>query len=171
VRLLTKIYDGIIHGSAVVAGALLVAMMLMIFVDVVLRNLGTQSSSHLFTFTEYFLLMVPCLGAPWLVRERGHVYIEIVLMQLGPGPRRLLLRLVLATCIATCLVLAWYGFEATWTSFRLSEKDSRSFDMPRWLVVGFIPASMALMASEFLRFLIRGESPYAGMPIGEGKAD
>lgn len=170
-RMLAKAYDGLIFGSAAVAGVLLVAMMLMIFADVVLRNLGTQSSSHLFTFTEYFLLMVPCLGAPWLVRERGHVYIEVILMQFSRRLRAAVLKLVLAGCVVTCLVLAWYGFEATWASYLLSEKDSRSFDMPRWLIVGFIPASMALMAIEFLRFLVRGESPYADLQMHDARAE
>lgn len=29
--------------------------------------------------------------------------------------------------------------------------------MPRWMVVGFVPLSFAMMAIEFLRFLVRRE--------------
>ena len=61
-----------------IAGLLIAAMMVIITADVVLRNLGYQSSAHFFTFTEYALLVVPCLGAPWLVREKGHIYVEIL---------------------------------------------------------------------------------------------
>ena len=42
-----------LYGMAWLAGFLMVAMMAMIVVDVVLRNLGYQSSAHFFTFTEY----------------------------------------------------------------------------------------------------------------------
>ncbi len=59
------------------AGFLMAAMMVMITLDVVLRNLGYQSSAHFFTFSEYALLLIPCFGAPWLVREKGHIYVEI----------------------------------------------------------------------------------------------
>ena len=157
-RLIAKAYDAVLYGMAVVAGFLMVAMMVVIFLDVVLRNLGYQSSAHFFTFTEYALLMVPCLGAPWLVREKGHIYIEILLMYLSPRRRRALMRLIGVVCVAVCAVLAWYGFEVAIRDFMLGEKDVRSLDMPRWMVVGFIPLSFAMMAVEFLRFLVRREN-------------
>ena len=146
-----------LYGMAIAAGFLMAAMMVVICLDVVLRNLGYQSSAHFFTFTEYALLAVPCLGAPWLVREKGHIYVEILLMYLKPRARRLLTYAIGVICIAVCAVLAWYGFEVTLRDFMQNEKDVRSLDMPRWMVVGFIPLSFAMMGIEFLRFLVRGE--------------
>jgi C4-dicarboxylate transporter, DctQ subunit len=153
-----KGYDAMLYGMAYVAGFLMAAMMTVIFLDVVLRNLGYQSSSHFFTFTEYGLLVIPCLGAPWLVREKGHVYVEIMLMYLKPRARRAVTKAIGVVCVAVCAVLAWYGFGVTIADFVQNEKDVRSLDMPRWMVVGFIPLSFAMMAVEFLRFLVRGES-------------
>ena len=143
---------------AVMAGCLMAAMMGTIFIDVVLRNLGYQSSAHLFTFTEYALLAIPCLGAPWLVRERGHVYVEILLMTLGPALRRRLIALIGIVCILVCLTLAWYGFEVTLRNYTLNDVDVRSMDMPRWMIVIFIPVAFLMMAIEFARFLWRGEN-------------
>jgi len=64
-----------------------------------------------------------------------------------------------------CLVIAWYGFGVTIADFRGAERDVRSFDMPRWLVVGWIPLAFLMMAIEFARFLWRGEDFLA--PIAE----
>jgi C4-dicarboxylate transporter, DctQ subunit len=158
VRYVVKGYDALLYGMAIVAGFLMAAMLSVIFLDVVLRNLGYQSSAHFFTFTEYALLIVPCLGAPWLVREKGHIYVEIVLMALKPRLRRVLTRVIGAVCIAVCAVLAWYGYSVAINDFLMNEKDVRSLDMPRWMVVGFIPLSFSMMALEFLRFLVRGEN-------------
>ena len=143
---------------AIAAGFLMAAMMTVIFVDVVLRNLGYQSSAHFFTFTEYALLAIPCLGAPWLVREKAHIYVEILLMSLAPRHRRALTWVIGVICVAVCAVLAWYGFGVTLRDFLQNEKDVRSLDMPRWMVVGFIPLAFTMMALEFLRFLVRGEN-------------
>src|SRR5262249_37162285 len=66
-----RLYDGVVYGMAYIAAFLMAAMMVVITLDVILRNLGYQSSAHFFTFTEYALLIVPCLGAPWLAREKG----------------------------------------------------------------------------------------------------
>jgi TRAP-type C4-dicarboxylate transport system permease small subunit len=147
----------LLNGMAWCAGFLIVAMMVVITIDVVVRNLGYQSSGHFFTFTEYALLLVPCLGAPWLVREKGHVYVEIFLMYLDRRARAAMLVLIGLICIAVCALLAWHGFELTLRDYLANEKDVRSLDMPRWMVVGFIPLSFAMMAVEFARFLARRE--------------
>lgn len=157
-RLIAKAYDAVLYGMAVVAGCLMAAMMVVITLDVVLRNLGYQSSAHFFTFTEYALLMVPCLGAPWLVREKGHIYVEILLMYLPPRGRTAFIRLIGVACVAVCAVLAWYGLQVTLADYLASEKDVRSLDMPRWMVVGFIPLSFWMMAIEFARFVLRREN-------------
>jgi C4-dicarboxylate transporter DctQ subunit len=154
-----------LYGMAWIAGLLIAAMMVVITIDVVVRNLGYQSSAHFFSFTEYALLIVPCLGAPWLVREKGHIYVEILLMHLAPVPRRLLTFGIGLACVAICLVMAWYGFEVAWKDFSQAERDVRSFDAPRWMIVGWIPLSFLMMALEFARFLWRREDFLA--PLSE----
>jgi len=60
---MNRAYTWLVNAMAWLAGLLMAAMMLSICIDVIVRNLGFQSSAHLFTFTEYALLIVPCLGA------------------------------------------------------------------------------------------------------------
>lgn len=169
-RALGRAYETLLRGMFAAAGVLLAAVMVSIIVDVTLRNLGTQSSAHLFTFTEYALLLIPCLGAPWLVRERGHVFVEIGLMALSPERRWIVMRLIGLVCVVTCLVLAWYGVEVTIKSYTLNEKDVRSLDMPRWILVAFIPLSFGMMALEFARFLWRNEN-FLGSMMSTGAQD
>jgi len=157
-RYVAKSYDAIVYGMAFIAAFLMAAMMVVITLDVVLRNLGYQSSAHFFTFTEYALLIVPCLGAPWLAREKGYIYVEILLNSYGPKTRARMTVVIGLLCIAVCLVIAWYGFQVTWRDFVQNEKDVRSMDFPRWMVVGWIPLSFLMMAIEFARFLWRREN-------------
>ena len=157
-RLLAKGYDAVVYGMAIVAAFLMAAMMVIITLDVIFRNLGYQSSAHFFTFTEYALLIVPCLGAPWLAREKGHIYVEILLNSLPPRAKVAMTWLIGLFCIAVCLVIAWYGLQVTISDYLQAEKDVRSLDMPRWLLVFWIPLSFLMMALEFARFLWRREN-------------
>jgi len=164
---LFRAYSVVLYGMAWLAGIMMVVMMAIIVIDVVLRNLGYQSSAHFFTFTEYFLLLIPLLGAPWLVREKGHIYIELLIAALPERLQRLLIRLIVIACIAVALVLAWYGGAIAVHDYLGNEKDVRSLDMPRWMLIAFMPLSFGMMAIEFLRLLVRGESPYgAGLVHG-----
>jgi len=135
-------------------------MMAMIVADVGLRNMGFQGSAHFFTFTEYFLLLIPLFGAPWLVREKGHIYIELLIGALPERARRALVTIVVVACIAVAGILAWYGAAITLQDYVGNEKDVRSFDMPRWILMAAMPLSFGMMALEFIRLLVRRESPY-----------
>ena len=163
--MIKRAYDAILYGMAYAAGFLMAAMMAVSTLDVVLRNLGYQSSAHFFTFTGYALLIVPCLGAPWLAREKGHIYVEILLMAMPSTARRVMTFVIGLICIAVCLVIAYYGFQVTWQDYVNAEKDVRSLDMPRWMVVVWIPISFLMMAIEFARFLFRRENFLA--PLSE----
>jgi C4-dicarboxylate transporter, DctQ subunit len=169
-RLLAKAYDAVLYGMAWLAGLMMVAMMAMIVIDVTLRNLGYQSSAHFFTFTEYFLLLIPLLGAPWLVREKGHIYIELFIAALPSRVRRTLLVMIVMACIVVALILAWFGGLIAVQDFLGNEKDVRSFDMPRWMLTMWFPLTFGMMALEFGRFLMRGESPY-GAGLVSGSSD
>ena len=157
-RLLAKGYDAVVYGMAIVAAFLMAAMMVIITLDVVFRNLGYQSSAHFFTFTEYALLIVPCLGAPWLAREKGHIYVEILLNSLPRRAKTVMTYAIGLFCIAVCLTIAWYGLQVTIHDYLQAEKDVRSLDMPRWMLVLWIPLSFLMMAIEFARFLWRREN-------------
>ena len=91
------LYRRLLELLAVVAGLMLAAMAFAIVLDVLVRNLGLQPPAHTLTLTEYGLLYLTMLAAPWLVREKGHVHIELVTAALRPRPRFWLTRVVYAS--------------------------------------------------------------------------
>jgi C4-dicarboxylate transporter, DctQ subunit len=156
------LYWRLLQLLAVVAGALLATMAFAIVLDVGMRNLGLQPPAHTLTLTEYGLLYVTMLGAPWLVREKGHVYIELVTAALSPRARFRLTRVVYALCVLTCAVVFYFSLEVTISHYERDVIDVRSFDMPRWLLTASIPLSFGLMTLEFARFLLGLDSMHTG---------
>jgi C4-dicarboxylate transporter DctQ subunit len=158
----SALYLGLLELLAVVAGVLLAAIAVAIVVDVVVRNLGLQPPAHTLTLTEYGLLYVTMLGAPWLVREKGHVYIELLTAAVSPRARFWLTRVVYALCVLTCAVIFWFSLDVTIAHYQRDVIDVRSFDMPRWLLTASMPLSFGLMTIEFARFLIGLDSMHTG---------
>jgi TRAP-type C4-dicarboxylate transport system permease small subunit len=156
------LYRHLLEALAVVAGVMLAAMAFAIVLDVVMRNLGLQPPAHTLTLTEYGLLYLTMLAAPWLVREKGHVYIELVTAALSPRTRFRLTRMVYALCVLTCAVMFWFGLEVTLAHYQREVIDVRSFDMPRWLLSASLPLSFGLMTIEFARFLLGLDSMHTG---------
>lgn len=161
-RALIRIYDALLTLMALIAAATLVWLMISVVLSVVMRNIGLQPWAWLFTSAEYGILYMTMLGAPWLVRERGHVHIELVTAALGPSLRRIVSRSVAITCVAVSLILAWYGLELFLTNVERNDYDVRAYFYPRWMLTITFPIAFSFMAIEFARFAFGSELMHSG---------
>ncbi len=161
-RALVRVYDILLYLMAFVAAATLVWLMISVVTSVVMRNLGIQPFAWLFTSAEYGLLYITMLGAPWLVREKGHVHIELVTAALPPGIRRVVSRAVALGCVAVSGILAWYGLELFLTNIERNDYDVRAYFYPRWLLTITFPIAFSFMAIEFARFVFGRELMHSG---------
>jgi len=160
--MLTKTYQTLLYGMATISGLTLIWIMVSVVASVVMRNLGLQPFAWLFTSAEYGLLYMTMLGAPWLVREKGHVHIELLTAALPDGPRHLLSRAVAAACVLVCAILTWKGVELVMTNIERGDFDTRAYYYPRWLLTIAFPLSFGLMAVEFSRFVFGQELMHSG---------
>ena len=149
---------------AILAGIYLVATMLGIVVSALARTLLISGpwSAHVFTFSEFGLLYIVMAASPWLVRLRGHVFIELLSAALPAGIQRGFSRMVSALCVVICLVLAWFSLVATIKAYGFGDALMRSLDMPKWLVLGSMPICFGLMAVQFMRFVVGPETLHTG---------
>ena len=161
-RALIRIYDALLVFMALIAAGTLVWLMISVVLSVVMRNIGIQPWAWLFTSAEYGILYMTMLGAPWLVRERGHVHIELVTAALRPRVRRIVSRVVAAACVAVSLILAWYGLELFLTNVERKDYDVRAYFYPRWLLTITFPIAFSFMAIEFARFVFGSELMHSG---------
>ena len=161
-RALIRIYDALLILMALIAAAILVWLMVSVVLSVAMRNVGVQPWAWLFTSAEYGIFYMTMLGAPWLVRERGHVHIELVTAALTPRLRRIVSRGVAAACVAVSLILAWYGLELCLTNVERNDYDVRAYFYPRWLLTITFPIAFTFMAIEFSRFVFGKEPMHSG---------
>ena len=161
-RIVIRAYDALLYAMALIAAATLVWLMVSVVLSVAMRNFGIQPWAWLFTSAEYGLLYMTMLGAPWLVREKGHVHIELVTAALPPHLRRIVSRTVAAGCVAVSLILAWYGLELFLTNIERNDYDVRAYFYPRWLLTITFPIAFSLMAVEFARFVFGPNLMHSG---------
>lgn len=157
-----RLIDKLINLLAILAGIYLVVIMFGIVFQATARSLGYSGSSHVFTFTEFGLLYIAMAASPWLVRTRGHVYIELLTAAVPNAVRPWLSRLVTLLCVIVCLFMVWYGIQSTLLAFERGDADMRSIDMPRWLLLISIPICFGLMAIQFARFTFGAEVMHRG---------
>ena len=153
-NVLARIHDTLVMALAMIAGAMLGGVFVSIVVDVVMRTAGLQPPMWTSALTEYALLWMTMLAAPWMVRNGGHVFVESFISMMPPAWLGVVERLVYAMCIAICLVLAWYAATLGYDVYARDEQDYRSIVSPRWVLFASLPVGFGLSAVEFARFLL-----------------
>ncbi len=96
--------EAILGGAA---SAILLAMMLLTFVDVVARYVFNRPLSGAFEVTELMLVVLIFAGLPLVSYANEHALMDFVDRLLGARSQRLLERLVQAACAAVMFLLAW----------------------------------------------------------------
>jgi len=154
-KTITAIYDRLIACLAIVAGLLTAGMALWVTYDVMARYLLRRPTIWAVDLSEYALVWVTFLAAPWVLRQQGHVRIEILVERLPlPLQRQLGVGTSVVGAIA-CAVMAWQGAIATWDSYARGLTMAKAWEVPQFLVYVIIPIGSILLAVEFVRHVGR----------------
>lgn len=162
-RSIQLIYDKFLQAMVLVAGVTLVWLMTAIVLSVLQRNLGMQSWAWLFLSTEYGMFYLTLLGAPWLVRQRGHVHIELLTASLPAAYLPMFSRLIALIAALICAVLAFKGYELVTMNLERGDMDVRAYFFPTWMLSLAFPVSFGLMTIEFLRFVFGQDVLHTGV--------
>jgi TRAP-type C4-dicarboxylate transport system permease small subunit len=154
-------FDRLLDALAFIAAMLIPFMFFSIVYDVTTRTLRFGQISWVVGVTEYALLYVTTLGAPWLLREKGHVSMEAFRTLFSARINRALEKLVLSLCFAACMIAAI----AVWPVLiqNIGVMDIRSDYLSRWILYLAVLLGFSLCMVQFLRFLITDTSPYKGL--------
>jgi TRAP-type C4-dicarboxylate transport system permease small subunit len=156
---LSSVFARLLNALAVLAAFTLLAMVVLVTADIVLRNLTRTGFPWANEVSEYALYLITMLTAPWLLRRGQHVRIDLILTLV---PVRLAWLMEAAADIlgmAVCLVMMCYGSGMVADSIRLGSITIKNLVFPEWWLLWPLPACFALLAIEFVfRFdrLMRG---------------
>lgn len=152
-RKISAIYEWVIAGFAALAGVLSVGMALWVTYDVMARYLLRQPTIWAVDLSEYALVWITFLAAPWVLKQRGHVRIEIFVDRLPFHLRWPLDVFTSAIGAVGCAILAWQGAVTTWDSYTRGLTMAKAWEVPQFLLYLIIPIGSLLLAVEFARYV------------------
>lgn len=153
-------YGHFINVLRYLAGVIIFAVFVLIVSDVLIRLSGLKPWTYTSGIVEYCLLWFTMLGAPWLVRVKGHVYIDAVTQLLSFKVQRVLAKVVYFVCICSALMICYYSLRLLIDAIASHQIDTRGEDMPMWTLLLPIPVCFFLVAIEFARYLFGFDSMY-----------
>ena len=159
-RAVATAYNFLIVALAVLAGAAIALAFVLIVVDVTIRAVGYRPPAFTSAVVEYTLLYFTLLAAPYLVRRKGHVYVDALVSRLTGRPRWVVEKFVYLICVVTSLAFTFIGFKLAFEAIVSGSIEERSIDVPSWFDYSPIGPIFLLVAIEFARYLVGIDSMY-----------
>jgi TRAP-type C4-dicarboxylate transport system permease small subunit len=131
--------------------------------DVAARTFKLFPTPWTLDIAEYLLYAITFLGAPWVLREEGHIAIELVVERLPRRARRAARIASDALGALGCAVLLYYACRAFWRSYASGNLVYETFVFPEWYLYCLAPPVFLLL---LLIFAGRLWGPGAGAGPG-----
>lgn len=147
---LSAAYGRLLDALAVLAALLLLAMVVLVTGDILLRNLTRGGFAWANEVSEYALYLMTLLVAPWLLRRGQHVRLDLVLANVPLRAARVMELLADLIGLGVCLVMLRYGIGITLESWRLGSITIKNLVFPEWWLLAPLPAAFLLIALEFV---------------------
>jgi len=147
---LSDAFAKLLNVLAVLAALTLLAMVVMVSADIILRNLTRTGFPWANEVSEYGLYLMTLLTAPWLLRRGQHVRIDLVLTLVPIRAAWLMEALADVAGFAVCLIMLRYGLKMTVDSASLGSITIKNLVFPEWWLLWPLPVCFALLAAEFV---------------------
>ena len=142
------------NAFAALGAAIFAFITLAVCAEVLLRYGFNSPIPWVVEISEYSLLWITFLGASWVLRNGGHVRVDILLQFLSPAALRICGLISSGSGVLVSLVLVVFGANATWTAMARGSFRPTGIDIPTWIVVVVIPVGGLLLFFRFLRMFV-----------------
>lgn len=156
---LVAAYDYSLEFLGLLPGLLVAAIGIGTCADVLLRNLGYSGFYGMLDIVEYCLLLLPMVGAGFIMRIDRHVTVDILAEHLAPGPARWLGVVTALLGSAFCIIFLWYSIRATLDAYRSDALIQKAFIVPEWWALAVITFGFVFLTVEMLRRLFLASRP------------
>ena len=146
---LSNAFGKLLNALAVAAALTLLAMVVMVTADILLRNLTRTGFAWSNEVSAYGLYVITLLTAPWLLRRGQHVRVDLVLTLVPVRVAWLMEAAGDVIGFAVCLVMMRYGFKMSIESAVLGSITIKNLVFPEWWLLWPLPVCFALLAAEF----------------------
>ena len=149
--MLSKMFDNVLTVTAYLSGFIIVLMMLSISYEVVMRYFFTAPTIWVIDFSGYMQHALVLLGAAWVLKNKGHAKIDVLLNRFT-GKKRTILSIVIS-CIGlvACAIFFWKGLEATLAAHQRGDFLYREVEVPSALLLAFFPLGLFLLCIQWAR--------------------
>lgn len=146
---INQLFNGLVFFCAVIASLLIVLAAFLVCFDVVWKFISGNFLFWVADIVEYSLLWITLLGAPWVLREKAHIKMDILTNWFSPAKSALLTMATSVIGAVVCFILALAGAMVTWQYLSTGYRLTTYLETPAWIVIIIVPVGLLLLGIQF----------------------
>lgn len=145
------VFDVALNVMTFVAGVLLLLIMLTISANVALRYIFHRPVGWSIEVSLYLLIFIAFLVIAWVLREEGHVKMDIVTLMLKESMRDLVDTITSAINTVISIIITFAAAKVTWDLYESDYFTPTILMMPKWIFVAIIAFGFFMLSIQFMR--------------------
>lgn len=150
-RIFWQGFDKVVDWMLYLSGAIIAFVTIAVCYSVVMRYFFKQPPIWVVQTCEYSLLWLVFLGTTWLLREKGHVAVDIIYSRLDKKKRAWVNCFTFFGAMLVCLIAGIIGFDYTLECIQKNVMDVRAVRVPKYIVFLIIPVGMSFLSLQLFR--------------------
>jgi C4-dicarboxylate transporter DctQ subunit len=150
---LTKTFDRLIAALADISGLLIAFIVLSVCAEVVMRHFFRHPLSWTVEITEYLQLYAAFFSAALVLKEDGHVSLDILVKSRSPSGKKFLRHVADALGAAGTGTIFCFSTATTYDAFLAGTPVIKALEVPKWLVLAPLSLGCLLLSIQFFRRL------------------
>ncbi len=145
------IFDGLINVMAVIAGIFIVCQILVECYEVIARYFLHRPPIWGVEFCEYTLFLLAFFGTTWVLKNRAHIHVSIVVERLKPKKRTYCNLFASLMGIMISFIIFWFASITTYQNYLTGVRVVKTLSIQKWPFLSFIAFGYLLLFIEFIR--------------------
>ena len=145
--------------AAFLIGIAIIIVCQMVFIRYVLVG-STAWQTEVVTFS---LVAATLLGSAYVLKERGHVSVGLVMVYAPPKARQIMQMIGDFLVFSFAAIMFWKGAQVTWEAYEGSWTTESIYEFPMWIPYSSMPIGFGLLALQSIACFINA-SRNEGIP-------
>ncbi len=148
------VFDGLVNALACIAGFFIICTGCIECYEVVMRYFLHRPPIWGVEVVEYMLFLIAFLGTTWVLRNKSHISVTILVEHLSPKAQVYCNVFASIMGILISCVILWYSVKTSWECCVTDVRVVKTYALPKWPFLSFIALGYLLMLIEFVRQLL-----------------
>ena len=148
---LGKILDQVNIIMVVISTVLILGLTLIVGADITLRYVFLRPLGWVKEVSEYILVALGFLVAAWILKDDGHVKMDLLLNKVSPKVQTVMNIITSIMSVLVMLIVTWFTLRVMADFYRTKLVTPSVLEPPKWILLIPIFVGSLLLAIQFIR--------------------